>query len=219
MSLARGRLSSWPLPQTLILIIRRSRLIDNWLQDVTAGGTLAHAFCGEAFRNLRNNVGPTDQSPVLLDTSGQGDLLANLCAGGRCEGEAGSVGLDGDDLGTSGGRTNVDHLCTCQFLFSDHAQFVVSYQNFVLGQLGNLRLLAIGGLDTEQSAEKEVVDLNLGVNVGEMSTETEDETDKTIGTAKRRVDASTNTCNTLDDGHHNLKQLTTYQSDHREQQT
>jgi hypothetical protein len=78
-------------------------------------------------------------------------------------------------------------------LLSDRTRVVISYQNFVLRQLGNLRLLAIGGLDTEQSAEKEVVDLNLGVNVGEVSAETEDETDETIGTAKRRVDASTNT--------------------------
>ena len=84
-------------------------------------------------------------------------------------------------------------ICAHVSLCSYHKRTLASYQNFILRKLGNLCLLAIGRLDTEQSAEKEVVDLDLGVNVGEVSAETEDETDQTIGTAERRVDPGTNT--------------------------
>lgn len=112
---------------------------------------------------------------MLLDSAGKSDLLANLGTRGASELQSGGIGLDGDDLGTSGGRTNVDH------------------ENFVLCELGDLGLLAIGSLDTEQTAEQEVVDLDLGVDGGELATETKDETDQTIGTAEGRVDTGTNT--------------------------
>jgi len=72
-----------------------------------------------------------------------------------------------------------------------------TYQNFILCKFGDLGLLAVGGLDTEQSSEKEVVDLELSVDVGEMSTKTKDETDETIRTAEGRVHASTDTCRML----------------------
>lgn len=72
-----------------------------------------------------------------------------------------------------------------------------TYQNFVLCELGNLGLLAVCGLDSEQPSEKEVVDLELSVNVGEMATETKDETNETIRTAERGVYACTDTWHML----------------------
>jgi hypothetical protein len=119
---------------------------------------------------------------VLLDSSAHGDLLADLCAGRAGELQLGGIVLDGDDLGTSGGGTNVDH------------------EDFVLRQLGDLGLLAVGSLHTQKSPEEEVVDLNLGVDLGKLALETKDETDETIGTAESRVDASTDTDETTGDG-------------------
>lgn len=153
---------------------------------------------GQSVENLRNDVGPTNETPVLLDTSGQGDLLTDLCAGGRGERETGGVSLHSDDLGTSSSRTNVDH------------------EDFVLRQLGDLGLLAVGGLDTEQSSEEEVVDLDFGVDVGEMSTETEDEANETIGTAEGRVDAGTDTDETTGDGKLQVVVLGEQRDDSRE---
>jgi hypothetical protein len=103
---------------------------------------------------------------MLLDSSANGNLLTNLRAGRAGQAELGSIGLDTQDLSTGGSGTNVNH------------------QNLILSQLGNLGLLAIGGLDTEQAAEQEVVNLNLGVDSREAATVAKDETDQTISTAK-----------------------------------
>jgi len=119
---------------------------------------------------------------MLLDSAGKGNLLANLGTGRAGELKSGSIGLDSNNLGTSGGRTDVNH------------------ENFVLCELGNLGLLAVGGLDTEQTTEQEVVDLNLSVDGGKLATETKDETDQTIGTAEGGVDTGTNTDETTRDG-------------------
>lgn len=102
---------------------------------------------------------------MLVDSSGDGNLLANFCASRGGQGELGGIGLDTQDLGTGGGGANVDH------------------QNLVLGQLGNLGLLAIGSLNTQKAAEQEVVDLNLGVDGGKMAAVAQNETDETISTA------------------------------------
>jgi hypothetical protein len=121
------------------------------------------------------NIGPANKAPVLLNTSGQSHLFANLCASGRGERQTGSVSLDGNNLGARSGRTNVDH------------------KHFVLCKLRNLGLLAVCGLDSEQSSKEEVVDLELSVNVGKMAAETKDKTNETIGTTQSRVYACTNT--------------------------
>ena len=118
---------------------------------------------------------PSNETPMLLDSTREGDLLTDLGTCRASELQSGGISLDGDDLGTSGGRTNVDH------------------EDFVLCEFGNLGLLAVGGLDTEQTTEQEVVDLDLGVDGRELATETKDETDQTIGTAEGRVDTGTNT--------------------------
>lgn len=112
---------------------------------------------------------------MLLDSSGKGNLLANLCACGAGELQSSSVGLDGNDLGTGGGRSNVDH------------------EDFVLCELGDLCLLAIGSLDSEKTAKKEVVDLDFRVDGGELAAETQHETDQTVSTAQSGVDTGTDT--------------------------
>lgn len=122
-----------------------------------------------------HDSGPTDQPPMLLDSSGKRNLLTLLCARGGCELQLRNIGLRGHDLGTGGGGTNVDH------------------EDFVLGELGDLGLLAVGGLDSEETAEKEEVDFKVEVDVGEEGLKTEDLTDETIGTAEGGIDVGTNT--------------------------
>lgn len=73
-----------------------------------------------------------------------------------------------------------------------------TYQNFVLGQFRDLGLFAIGRLHTKQSSKQEVVDFDLCVNVGEVTTEAQDESDQTISTAECRIDSCTDTCFLLD---------------------
>lgn len=118
---------------------------------------------------------PSNKTPVLLNSSAEGDLLSDLSAGGASQLQSCSIGLDSNDLGTSGCGSNIDH------------------EDLILCQLSNLGLLSIGSLDTEQATQQEVVDFDLGVNSGKLSTKTEDETDQTIGTAKSWVDAGSNT--------------------------
>jgi len=119
---------------------------------------------------------------VLLDSSAHRDLLANLRAGRAGELQLGGVVLDGDDLRAGGGGTNVDH------------------EHLVLRELGNLGLLAVRSLDTKQSPEQEVVDFDLGVDLGKLALKTEYETNETVGTAERGVDAGANTNETTGDG-------------------
>ena len=133
-------------------------------------------------KNLRNNVGPSDQTPVLVDSSADGDLLSHLGTGRAGQAELGGIGLNTHHLGARGGRADVNH------------------EHFVLAQLSDLGLLAVGGLDTQQAAQQEVVDLQLGVDGGEAAAMAQDETDKTIGTAQSRVDAGTHTNQTTGNG-------------------
>ena len=126
-------------------------------------------------RRAGHNVGPANETPVLLDSPRKRDLFADLGTRGAGQGQAGRIGLDGHNLGARRGTADVDH------------------ENFVLRELGDLGLLAVGRLDTQQAAQQEVVDLELRVDGGQLATETQDETDQTIGTAERGVDAGTNT--------------------------
>lgn len=119
---------------------------------------------------------------MLLNTSRQSNLLADACASRVGEDQLSGIVLDSNDLGAGRGRANVDH------------------DDLVLGQLSNLGLLAVSGLDTKKTAQQVEVDLNLAVDLGQLALETENETDKTIGTAEGRVDASTNTDETTGDG-------------------
>src|SRR4051812_34741108 len=112
---------------------------------------------------------------MLLNTPAEGYLLTNVCARRAGQNELSGILLDGRNLGTGRGGANVDH------------------DDFVLGQLVNLRLLAVGGADTEEAAEEIEVDFDLAVNLGKAALETEHETDQTIGSAEGRVDPGTNT--------------------------
>lgn len=112
---------------------------------------------------------------MLVDTSAESHLLTDICADGAGQDQLSSVVLDSSDLSTSGRGANVDH------------------DDLVLGQLGDLGLLAVGRLDTKQASEQVEVDLDLAVNVGQLALEAQDETDQTIGTAEGRVDLGTDT--------------------------
>jgi hypothetical protein len=113
---------------------------------------------------------------VLVNSSGQRDLLSLLGTRGTGELQLCNIGLGSDDFSARSGRANVDH------------------EDFVLGKLSHLRLLAVGGLHTEETAQKEEVDFEIGVDVGELTLETEDVTDETVGTAKGGVNTGTDTC-------------------------
>lgn len=112
---------------------------------------------------------------MLLNSSTQSNLLSDLRASRTRQAQSRHVSLDAHDLGTSCCGSDIHH------------------QHFVLGQLGNLGLLAILRLNTEQTSQKEIVDFDLRVDLGEHSLETEDKSDKTVGSAKSGVDAGSYT--------------------------
>lgn len=138
---------------------------------------------------------------MLLNSATDGDLLANFRASRAGQAELSGIGLDTKDLGTGSSGTDVNH------------------ENFVLSKLGDLGLLAVGGLDTEKTTEKEVVDLDLSVNGRKAATVTEDETDETIGTAKGGVDTGTDTDKTTGDGELEVVVLGEERNDARENGT
>lgn len=121
-----------------------------------------------------NDSSPTDQPPVLLDSSGQRNLLSLSGTSRRGQLKLSNIGLGGDDLGSSGGGSNVNH------------------ENLVLSQLSNLSLLSVGGLDSEKTSKKEEVDLEVSVDAGKLSLDSKDVTDETIGTAESGVDTGSN---------------------------
>ena len=119
---------------------------------------------------------------MLLNTPTEGDLLADVGAGGTGKDKLSSVLLNGCDLGAGGGGADVDH------------------DDLILGQLLDLGLLAVGSPDSEQAAEEVEVDLDLAVDLGQAALEAEDEADETVGTAEGRVDAGADTDEAAGDG-------------------
>src|ERR1700753_4192752 len=101
---------------------------------------------------------------MLLDTARQTNLLSNLRAGRTCQTQLCNVGLDTQHLCASRCAPNVDH------------------EDFVLGELGDLCLLAVFRLDTQKASQQEVVDLQLAVDAGQFATKAENLANKTIGT-------------------------------------
>lgn len=97
---------------------------------------------------------------MFVDTTGQRNLFALLCADGSEQLNLGQVSLHGQHFATSRSRTNVDH------------------QNFVLSQLGDLRLLVALGLDTQKTAQQEKVDFDFNVNIRQLANSTEHLTDQ-----------------------------------------
>lgn len=132
--------------------------------------------------NLRGDSGPSNKTPMLLDTSAQSNLLANVGTGRAGKNQLGGIVPDSRNLGASRGRANVNH------------------DNLVLGQLSDLGLLAVGGSHTKKTSEEVEVDLDLAVDLGESALETQDETNETIGSAQGRIDSGTDTNKTTGDG-------------------
>ncbi len=150
-------------------------MIKSWKKNPEGGG--GGTKNGKATTiNVRNNIRPANQPPVLLDAPAQRNLLANLGARGTRQAQLGRVGLDAHDLGARGRRANVHH------------------QNLVLGQLGYLGLLAVGRLNAEQAAQQEVVDLELRVDGGQAAAQAEHEADEAVCAAQCGVDTSADAC-------------------------
>jgi len=74
---------------------------------------------------------PTDESPMLVNTATQGDLLANLGTRRRSQENLCKIGFDAHNATASGRGADVNH------------------QNLVLGEFLNLGLFFIISLDSE----------------------------------------------------------------------
>lgn len=59
-----------------------------------------HLVCAGLQGVAGGDGGPTNQTPVLLDTSRQGNLLSNVSAGRGCQDQLRGILLDSSDLGT-----------------------------------------------------------------------------------------------------------------------
>ena len=82
------------------------------------------------------DLSPSDETPMLLHSPTEGDLLADRGADRRRQPDLGQIGLDGDDAATGGERSDVDH------------------QHLVLGKLRNFRALFVAlHSDTEKSTK------------------------------------------------------------------
>jgi hypothetical protein len=110
---------------------------------------------------------------MLLNSSAESYLLLDLSASRTRQLQLSDIRLHSNHLGTRSRRTNIHH------------------EHLVLRQLGDLSLLAVGRLDTEQTTQQKVVHLELCIDLWELAFEAQHETDQTIGTAEGWVDAST----------------------------
>lgn len=113
---------------------------------------------------------------MLFDPPRQCNLLSNLRAGRARQDQLRHVDLGCDDLGAGRGAADVDH---------DH---------FVLGQLADLGLLPILGLDSEQPPESKVVDLELCIDGWQRSLEPENVANQSVGSAEGWVDLGSHAC-------------------------
>src|SRR3569833_1176257 len=98
--------------------------------------------------NLRGNSGPSDEAPVLLDTSTQSNLLTDIGASRTRQNQFRGVFLDVSNLGASRSGSNVDH------------------DDFVLGQLLDLGLLPVGGPHALKASQEIKADFYLSVDIG-----------------------------------------------------
>mmetsp|Transcript_11967 Transcript_11967/g.26986 ORF Transcript_11967/g.26986 Transcript_11967/m.26986 type:complete len:692 (+) Transcript_11967:117-2192(+) len=138
------------------------------LRDLARFGCL---LLGNLELDTLSDLSPSNETPVLVDTAGQGDLLSFRRTGGLREGDLGELALDGDDPSTGGRRSDVDH------------------QDLSLGQFLDLGLFAtVAGLDTQQPPQQIVGDLDLAKDVGEFPPQTKDLSDQPIGTAEGWID-------------------------------
>jgi hypothetical protein len=113
---------------------------------------------------------------MLFDPPRERNLFANLSAGRTRQDQLRHVDLCCDDLSAGCSAADVDH------------------DDFVLGELADLGLLAVLGLDAQQATEREVVDLQLCVDGRESSLEAENVAHKSIGSAESWVDLSSHAC-------------------------
>ncbi|KAA8577326.1 hypothetical protein EYC84_007292 [Monilinia fructicola] len=103
------------------------------------------------------NSGPTNQSPMLFNTTTKRDLLSNVGASRVGQEQFSCILLDSHNLSTGSSRSNVDH------------------ENLVLCELGNLGLLTISSLNTQKTTQKIIVDFDFDVDIRETALESENE--------------------------------------------
>jgi hypothetical protein len=86
---------------------------------------------------------------MLVNPPAKRNFLPILSASGASQLELRYISLNGDNLGASGRRPNVDH------------------ENLVLGELSHFGLLSICSLDTEEATKEEIVDFKIRENAGQ----------------------------------------------------
>ncbi|KAH3666217.1 hypothetical protein OGAPHI_004406 [Ogataea philodendri] len=112
---------------------------------------------------------------MLVDTSGQRNLLVYFRACWRGERQSGHVCLDGHHSCSRGGRANIHH------------------QHVVNLELSHTGLFLAVGLDSQQSSQKEVVDLDVCENRRQVALRTNNLSNQTVGSTQSRVDVGSHT--------------------------
>ncbi len=105
---------------------------------------------------------------MTLDAATEGDLVAGLGANGTRKHDLGEIGLDGGDTRSRGSGANVEH------------------ENLLDGEFLDAAGLAVG-LDTEQMAQEEKVDLKLDENVWETVGGAENVSDHLVGATQSGI--------------------------------
>eukprot|EP00050_Salpingoeca_kvevrii_P010065 m.6393 g.6393 ORF g.6393 m.6393 type:complete len:309 (-) comp2608_c0_seq1:378-1304(-) len=121
------------------------------------------------------NLAPANQTPVLVYSAAQCNLLTNLCAHGLCQDNLCQIRLDGRNTAASRERANVDH------------------EHLALGELLDLcGLLVTLGTNAKKTAEEEKANFELRVDVGEATDLAQNLTDHAVSAAERGVDHGAN---------------------------
>ena len=131
----------------------------------------------------RSDLAPSEETPMLVHTPGQGQLLPDLGAHGLDQTDLGQVSLDGRDLASGGEGSDVDH------------------EDLALGQLLDLGpLLVPFDPDAQQAPEEEERDLQVGQDVGEGADRPEDLACHPVASAEGGVDLGADADEAAGDG-------------------
>lgn len=125
---------------------------------------------------------PTNQSPVLVNSPTQSNLLALLTARWCCQCDRDITTLYRCDPTTSLTRSNVDE------------------QGLTNDKLANLGLFAVVCLDTKQSTEQEDLCSDFDVDGWALVNRRHDHTEQSVGTTESRVNEGTDTDKTTGNG-------------------
>jgi hypothetical protein len=118
-----------------------------------------------------HDLSPADQTPVLVHTTTESDLLTLHGAHRVDEEDLGEIALHRNHAATSRRGADVDH------------------EHLTLDELGDTSLfpLVAVGLDAEEAAQQIEVDLELGEDVRQLARSTQNLPDQTILATKSRI--------------------------------